>query len=344
MRLRGSSPRGRGKPRCTRPSLIPARLIPAWAGKTRPRPHPSQTFAAHPRVGGENVDHIHSRLHYAGSSPRGRGKHRRIPRLRWTGRLIPAWAGKTCRPGPQSRRPWAHPRVGGENLKVSALPPATAGSSPRGRGKPPDRWCFPLVYRLIPAWAGKTPSLSPRLSQDGAHPRVGGENPKHSHPGQQARGSSPRGRGKHGHVEDDTGQCRLIPAWAGKTWTRGNADAPRRAHPRVGGENRRQRRPQFRPSGSSPRGRGKRWRNHGYESLPRLIPAWAGKTSSCLWSAFARRAHPRVGGENTGDIENAVKDAGSSPRGRGKRRRPARDRRGMGLIPAWAGKTLLARP
>ena len=71
-------------------------------------------------------------------------------------RLIPAWAGKTS--GVSSTRAIfrAHPRVGGENLSSVALVGRHVGSSPRGRGKPPDRKAHTHAPRLIPAWAGKT--------------------------------------------------------------------------------------------------------------------------------------------------------------------------------------------
>ena len=50
-----------------------------------------------------------------------------------------------------------------------------------------------------------------------------------------------------------------------------------------------------------------------------LIPAGAGKT----WAAAAGHglypAHPRVGGENPAEGTDRELDAGSSPRGRGKR-------------------------
>ena len=50
-------------------------------------------------------------------------------------------------------------------------------------------------------------------------------------------------------------------------------------------------------------------------------------------------AHPRSRGENTGEIENAVKEAGSSPLARGKPIPPYSLNRTIGLIPARAGKT-----
>ena len=70
-----------------------------------------------------------------------------------------------------------------------------------------------------------------------------------------------------------------------------------------------------------------------------LIPAWAGKTGVVAVMVTAGRAHPRVGGENEDDLVHGNDVAGSSPRGRGKRRGGPPGRNKGGLIPAWAGKT-----
>ena len=233
-------------------------------------------------------------------------------------RLIPAWAGKTtahnlCSPGIS-----AHPRVGGENDGTTRFNVDSTGSSPRGRGKP-------LVVEfmfdrcgLIPAWAGKTPGVPWYADGRQAHPRVGGENSLADARACLFGGSSPRGRGKllvSGGLFPPGG---LIPAWAGKTMVDASAMYGPRAHPRVGGEN-----PETRPDrslgpGSSPRGRGKPVARALYALCPRLIPAWAGKTSVLNVCAMILPAHPRVGGENFSAHTCRHPSGGSSPRGRGK--------------------------
>ena len=193
------------------------------------------------------------------------------------------------------------------------------GSSPRGRGKRVNERSAPNRPGLIPAWAGKTDTPT-RLA---AH----------------VPGSSPRGRGKR--VEGGGRQrCqRLIPAWAGKTRGYGRADRGLTAHPRVGGENVTQLAPGELSNGSSPRGRGKQRRMTGCRPRGRLIPAWAGKTSRVGIGVDGDWAHPRVGGENFGNKANDESADGSSPRGRGKRRRRRPADPPNRLIPAWAGKT-----
>ena len=253
----GSSPRGRGKPDAVDEALDEARLIPAWAGKTIFVALYQNNETAHPRVGGENVGGPLAVFGVPGSSPRGRGKLSSV----WDGikgvRLIPAWAGKTFGRRPRLQRCWAHPRVGGENDPPQMMSTGSTGSSPRGRGKP--HFGKPRAARqgLIPAWAGKTRSLSCPFEVVRAHPRVGGENLEVPDRAVSTSGSSPRGRGKRGGVMPLTAAVRLIPAWAGKTCRSLTTRSAGGAHPRVGGENHCLAFRLSGGSGSSPRGRGK---------------------------------------------------------------------------------------
>ena len=154
-----------------------------------------------------------------------------------------------------------------------------------------------------------------------AHPRVGGENKASDGEDIAEYGSSPRGRGKPFVVGAAGFGPGLIPAWAGKTPSSRPRSTERRAHPRVGGENRQP--PPYGAVrvGSSPRGRGKLIPRAGIPGVAGLIPAWAGKTPPGQHTAARSRAHPRVGGENVMS-DNLMPDPyGSSPRGRGKQRR-----------------------
>ena len=136
-RLRGSSPRGRGKrERCHR-SETSVGLIPAWAGKTSAAAGSVSASRAHPRVGGENTLTPKPITSASGSSPRGRGKQLRGIRHVPAPGLIPAWAGKTTRTCNLGIISQAHPRVGGENAQSRSKYANDGGSSPRGRGK---RW------------------------------------------------------------------------------------------------------------------------------------------------------------------------------------------------------------
>ena len=97
--MKGSSPRGRGKPARLTPGSVLTGLIPARAGKTVSESWNHSDLPAHPRAGGENrVCPVMQRLSL-GSSPRGRGKLRPVNPLACADRLIPARAGKTVSPG-----------------------------------------------------------------------------------------------------------------------------------------------------------------------------------------------------------------------------------------------------
>ena len=249
--------------------------------------------------------------------------------------------------------------MGGENATREYASACQLGSSPRGRGKLSGIKTAAASAWLIPAWAGKTDSMSAPGRPSTAHPRVGGENRVPWQITRGCNGSSPRGRGKLRGNELVGVLTRLIPAWAGKTNGHRLQHPDRRAHPRVGGENSWASPTPPPAPGSSPRGRGKRRGAGGLALAGRLIPAWAGKT--CCGDTVTDHgwAHPRVGGENMVTAYNTRTGVGSSPRGRGKlcqKKSPSPARgsspRGRGkltgigdklaatgLIPAWAGKT-----
>ena len=110
----GSSPHGRGKRAGHFPHAGGGRLIPARAGKTLKVSQTRFLTPAHPRAGGENQCLSIFTTHYAGSSPRGRGKPCDYSLSCREPGLIPARAGKTI------------------TLVVGLC---VWGSSPRGRGK-----------------------------------------------------------------------------------------------------------------------------------------------------------------------------------------------------------------
>ena len=254
-----------------------------------------------------------------GSSPHGRGKLPESVKGEGGQGLIPAWAGKTSCITVGSPEPEAHPRMGGENLPRVAWATVGAGSSPRGRGKLHHAEAPIQQIRLIPARAGKTTPDASRSFSYQAHPRAGGENFGELAGEFAASGSSPRGRGKRTPRTAALDKARLIPARAGKT-TRGRRRRwPCPAHPRAGGENSPRFFPPRTPRGSSPRGRGKLAGHQACHASGRLIPARAGKTSWSRSAGPGASAHPRAGGENTDPRIASGLEAGSSPRGRGKR-------------------------
>ena len=213
------------------------------------------------------------------------------------------------------------------------------GSSPRVRGKFSLSADSVKVKGLIPACAGKIATPSPTLAAVRAHPRVCGENRVHVRPTPSKSGSSPRVRGKSATCAGGCTPRGLIPACAGKINAAETKFSPPAAHPRVCGENRPANPAPRIGIGSSPRVRGKLAAGEFDCCGLRLIPACAGKTVEPPGDQAPGGAHPRVCGENLSGDQEAMVEAGSSPRVRGKRG-PLTDRpRPPRLIPACAGKT-----
>ena len=156
-------------------------------------------------------------------------------------------------------------------------------------------------------------------------------------------GSSPRVRGKRMAPPPNPPQPGLIPACAGKTYAHSPGRSVSRAHPRACGENAIFARSSFVAYGSSPRVRGKLREEDRSAHHRRLIPARAGKTSWRRRQRPARRAHPRVCGENDTDAASSASASGSSPRVRGKPRWQRSSGNTNRLIPARAGKTSSGR-
>ena len=318
--LDGSSPRVRGKRGLQRRLRGFAGLIPARAGKTRPLPSENIEARAHPRACGENSCGPPANGTRKGSSPRVRGKPELLADSRVETRLIPARAGKTIIIFGTPENIAAHPRACGENRPRPCRMFSCEGSSPRVRGKREVIDAHSARVGLIPARAGKTtrgigPSVNP-----GAHPRACGENMPGGERVELGTGSSPRVRGKRTGTTPTPPPGRLIPARAGKTDFTGGGHWGSPAHPRACGENSSVHAAGPPIRGSSPRVRGKRSQVCHLHQFCRLIPARAGKTRGHPVHRLKEAAHPRACGENIWDVLKPIRDAGSSPRVRGKLR------------------------
>ena len=168
-------------------------------------------------MGGGNLDSGAPIVGGDGLSPRGRGKHHPAYLATSYGRSIPAWAGETVKCLSFKLNIQVYPRVGGGNSSVNASLAASAGLSPRGRGKRGGFIIQRLWHRSIPAWAGETRSAMPSWSPQKVYPRVGGGNTPLTRPVSSAKGLSPRGRGKLEYALVAGELERSIPAWAGET-------------------------------------------------------------------------------------------------------------------------------
>ena len=213
------------------------------------------------------------------------------------------------------------------------------GSSPLTRGKHATGKLDILALRLIPAHAGKTvygvrhilgcgwliPAHAGKtsigcvpLTIPWAHPRSRGENKTGLANRKLYRGSSPLTRGKPLGAKALHGAAGLIPAHAGKTTVRETQTGDGGAHPRSRGENPSTSRATACVTGSSPLTRGKQGRRGRGPHPLGLIPAHAGKTSSCVRRKATGAAHPRSRGENQRSRVTKGLAGGSSPLTRGK--------------------------
>ena len=214
----GSSPHTRGARGPVDAEPRPSGIIPAYAGST--------------------AKQALNTVYGKGSSPHTRGAREDEGVARVGEGIIPAYAGSTVLSTPTEYSSPDHPRIRGEHRLKRARGLVHEGSSPHTRGARRTAGKNGQKARIIPAYAGSTPSSS-------AHPR-------------------PRPR--------------IIPAYAGSTLIMGLAAVGVQDHPRIRGEHRKYQQDKAWKSGSSPHTRGALHlmdldgENYG------IIPAYAGST------------------------------------------------------------------
>ena len=146
-------------------------------------------------------------------------------------------------------------------------------------------------------------------------------------------------RGKPETITQAPGAGRNIPAHAGKTPSRPVPIDRTPEHPRACGENNFAQFLQSINAGTSPRMRGKQTCGQLRNTLPRNIPAHAGKTHIAPKRRTATPEHPRACGENLKQCRTGFRNPGTSPRMRGKPRPLKSVWPSRRNIPAHAGKT-----
>ena len=316
------------------------RIIPAYAGSTDLRWRRLAGCRDHPRIRGEHWPPPPPVPGPPGSSPHTRGAPRRS--LRRPGRrgIIPAYAGSTTAKCPGRTRTADHPRIRGEHSNLSYGGMKLVGSSPHTRGA---RTCKPGrggAGRIIPAYAGSTPSTSGQIGGDADHPRIRGEHFQTFMADIAERGSSPHTRGAPILHTPLSKTWRIIPAYAGSTTMAALVVAAVMDHPRIRGEHVDPITIGIGQWGSSPHTRGARPDGRRRARTPRIIPAYAGSTRVAREGRRAVRDHPRIRGEHYREIGFETIDIGSSPHTRGARRRAPGPRGMSRIIPAYAGSTL----
>ena len=146
----------------------------------------------------------------------------------------------------------------------------------RGKGvKPRDKR---VAVGITPAYAGKSSTLTKCCREIRDHPRVCGEKHWRKVIFIFLWGSPPRMRGKAKRRHRSMPRTRITPAYAGKRIFERARAGSGRDHPRVCGE-----KPILLPIsssrlGSPPRMRGKDIKSSYLSFLPRITPAYAGKS------------------------------------------------------------------
>ena len=210
----GSSPHTRGARGARRPGAFDCGIIPAYAGSTRVRDGGLMAAEDHPRIRGEHTASHGLRGASGGSSPHTRGARPRRTATFSRRRIIPAYAGSTRPVRSQRSRCRDHPRIRGEHPRNAIVCPSREGSSPHTRGA--RRWTR-HDHRIIPAYAGSTPSGTTLGGISRDHPRIRGE---HAWPARASAvrvGSSPHTRGALTQRAFVDPLLRIIPAYAGST-------------------------------------------------------------------------------------------------------------------------------
>ena len=153
-------------------------------------------------------------------------------------------------------------------------------------------------------------------------------------------GSSPRMRGALYCAPTSRPSGRIIPAYAGSTFSGLTTVLHQGDHPRVCGEHEPRSVITIMSIGSSPRMRGAQRIQARPGPVVGIIPAYAGSTPSDMSRIVLTGDHPRVCGEHNKNRFYKLVTAGSSPRMRGALF-IITDKGGIeGIIPAYAGSTV----
>ena len=252
----------------------------------------------------------------------------------------PAYAGKTHAHAGDPRPRRKHPRLRGEDAKLSHVVANLLETPPLTRGRPGVSFGVLDSIRNTPAYAGKTHLRSQRASTPEKHPRLRGED---SHPlsSQLCPAETPpltRGRPLS---FDTVALCgRKHPRLRGE-----DAKTIRRReacwkHPRLRGEDEVGCISICQAQETPPLTRGRPTYGYTSKGLKRNTPAYAGKTSASSISFLLDEKHPRLRGEDKSVPFQAVFVTETPPLTRGRRVLQVLISEPLGNTPAYAGKTI----
>ena len=175
------------------------------------------------------------------------------------------------------------------------------------------------------------------------HPRIRGEHAAIDHFDNRFVGSSPHTRGALCPLFQHQHNSGIIPAYAGSTSAPCRGAGPMRDHPRIRGEHYLRWYWTEYAMGSSPHTRGALIRVTRPIRSFRIIPAYAGSTIRLPVVDLGDGDHPRIRGEHKFFFPSRLTVSGSSPHTRGAPILSVEDIVTPGIIPAYAGSTILQR-
>ena len=196
------------------------------------------------------------------------------------------------------------------------------GSSPHTRGARLQHLFHQFPDRIIPAYAGSTPTDYSTASK--------------------TNGSSPHTRGAHDPENTWWLWSGIIPAYAGSTVSGRSGGCGAWDHPRIRGEHGTAKKNSPNSNGSSPHTRGAHVHVRLRNDIARIIPAYAGSTRASAASFCHEADHPRIRGEHCPRGAGPVGVDGSSPHTRGAPSSSHTFVPHSGIIPAYAGSTSCA--
>ena len=171
-----------------------------------------------------------------GSPPRVRGTVLDFCAERQRERITPACAGNSLQKFERFDPLQDHPRVCGEQVKVSVYERDGGGSPPRVRGTVKEVHHALKTGGITPACAGNSRVHLPKTDACQDHPRVCGEQLPGGHGRMRGIGSPPRVRGTVCVLSVSRQKLRITPACAGNRFLACNRLRTWWDHPRVCGE------------------------------------------------------------------------------------------------------------
>ena len=232
----------------------------------------------------------------SGLSPRVRGNQLDSAAHSPPERSIPACAGEPASEGSCHLSITVYPRVCGGTDVVQYRAAHATGLSPRVRGNQSLRNGAGARRGSIPACAGEPTPITINLSGAAVYPRVCGGTLDGIRPRCVVNGLSPRVRGNHRRIGQESYVNRSIPACAGEPRKGEPSGRVDKVYPRVCGGTRNSPPILIIVIGLSPRVRGNPHGGEGDVVGVRSIPACAGEPHRHIKRAVRQTVYPRVCG------------------------------------------------